>query len=225
MPGQLSNISPIHRPSNHKRASLVLRLNFKIRRNNIYLDNRLIADRRKFKRGSLSETMRNVNHFLTLTGISPKTLGLKIFGDAEKISFIEYSIRELIVNAVDSCRENGNVILTIGKQNDQIEILCKDNGTGIRNPQHIFNFQYSDKSTANQSNGWITGGGGAALYFIQRTLDAIKGKIEIVETSNRGTTIRIILPNKFSKLRCIPRMLIANLRIFGNQFGAVHRYR
>jgi hypothetical protein len=50
-------------------------------------------------------------------------------------------------------------------------------------------------------------------------LGAIKGKIEVVETGNHGTTIKMKVPKKFSKLFSAPRMIISQARIWGNLFA------
>ncbi len=220
---QRAYIKPISQPNANAKVSLVLRLNFKVRGNSIFSNGRFIANRNDFKEASLAKTMGAIRHFLPLIGVSSKVAELKIFGDSENAPFLKYAIRELIINAVDACRENGEVTLLIRDREKHIEILCKDNGVGIRNPQQIFNFLYSNKSAVNNEKDWVTGGGGVALYFIRRTLDAIKGKIEVVETGNHGTTIKMKVPKKFSKLLSAPRMIVSQARIQGNFFAEILR--
>ena len=105
------------------------------------------------------------------------------------LTLFEWVIENLVKNAVDSMSGNGNILISTSlKINNEIQILIKDDGKGIKskNQKKIFNSGYTSKK-----KGW-----GLGLSLSKRIISQYhNGKISIKESEkNLGTSIEINLP-------------------------------
>lgn len=107
-------------------------------------------------------------------------------------------INELLYNLVDnSIKYNNNcgkVEMNINKSKGYINIVVKDNGTGISEEHldRIFErFYRVDKSRSKE-----TGGTGLGLSIVKHIVEVYDGTIAIKSKENMGTEIAIKFPNK-----------------------------
>jgi len=105
------------------------------------------------------------------------------------LTLFEWVIENLVKNAVDSMSGNGNILISTSlKINNEIQILIKDDGKGIKSKNHkkIFNSGYTSKK-----KGW-----GLGLSLSKRIISQYhNGKISVKESGkNLGTSIEINLP-------------------------------
>jgi signal transduction histidine kinase len=77
-----------------------------------------------------------------------------------------------------------NITFTFLKIDNKLEIKVIDDGIGIsqENINKIFNFGYTS-----------TDGSGIGLYMVKKSVDNMKGRVEVVSQKNKGTTFKIIL--------------------------------
>lgn len=112
-----------------------------------------------------------------------------VFGIKRLLYEVIYNLGE---NAVKYNVENGNVLISVAKEENSAVLTVKDSGIGIA-PEHqsrIFErFYRVDKSHSKAS-----GGTGLGLSIVKHAVQRHGGKIELKSEPGKGTTIRIILP-------------------------------
>lgn len=112
-----------------------------------------------------------------------------VFGIKRLLYEVIYNLGE---NAVKYNVENGNVLISVAKEENSAVLTVKDNGIGIA-PEHqsrIFErFYRVDKSHSKAS-----GGTGLGLSIVKHAVQQQGGKIELESELGKGTTIRVILP-------------------------------
>ena len=112
-----------------------------------------------------------------------------VFGIKRLLYEVIYNLGE---NAVKYNVENGNVLISVAKEENSAVLTVKDSGIGIA-PEHqsrIFErFYRVDKSHSKAS-----GGTGLGLSIVKHAVQQQGGKIELESEPGKGTTIRIILP-------------------------------
>lgn len=132
----------------------------------------------------LSEAAKARNIFLLAEGES-----VFVFGIKRLLYEVIYNLGE---NAVKYNVENGNVLISVAKEENSAVLTVKDSGIGIA-PEHqsrIFErFYRVDKSHSKAS-----GGTGLGLSIVKHAVQRQGGKIELESEPGKGTTIRIILP-------------------------------
>ena len=132
----------------------------------------------------LSEAAKARNIFLLAEGES-----VFVFGIKRLLYEVIYNLGE---NAVKYNVENGNVLISVAKEENSAVLTVKDSGIGIA-PEHqsrIFErFYRVDKSHSKAS-----GGTGLGLSIVKHAVQRHGGKIELESDLGMGTTIRIILP-------------------------------
>ncbi len=132
----------------------------------------------------LSETAKARNISLLAEGES-----VFVFGIKRLLYEVIYNLGE---NAVKYNVENGNVLISVAKEENSAVLTVKDSGIGIA-PEHqsrIFErFYRVDKSHSKAS-----GGTGLGLSIVKHAVQQQGGKIELESEPGKGTTIRIILP-------------------------------
>lgn len=132
----------------------------------------------------LSEAAKARNIFLLAEGES-----VFVFGIKRLLYEVIYNLGE---NAVKYNVENGNVLISVAKEENSAVLTVKDSGIGIA-PEHqsrIFErFYRVDKSHSNAS-----GGTGLGLSIVKHAMQRHGGKIELESEPGKGTTIRVILP-------------------------------
>ncbi len=98
-------------------------------------------------------------------------------------------IRRMFINLIRNSiqAEATKVLIDVTEKENVVSILIKDNGIGItdENKSQIFkpNFTTKDK------------GMGLGLKLIKRFLQRLNGNIQLVESSDEGTTFSIIIPD------------------------------
>lgn len=132
----------------------------------------------------LSETAKARNISLLAEGES-----VFVFGIKRLLYEVIYNLGE---NAVKYNVENGNVLISVAKEENSAVLTVKDSGIGIA-PEHqsrIFErFYRVDKSHSKAS-----GGTGLGLSIVKHAVQRHGGKIELESEPGKGTTIRVILP-------------------------------
>lgn len=112
-----------------------------------------------------------------------------VFGIKRLLYEVIYNLGE---NAVKYNVENGNVLISVSKEENSAVVTVKDSGIGIA-PEHqsrIFErFYRVDKSHSKSS-----GGTGLGLSIVKHAVQRHGGKIELESEPGKGTTIRVILP-------------------------------
>jgi len=164
--------------------------------------NRLNTIVRRFSEiGSIPElTKQNINDVLEssinyLTKRNSSLINFKFVKDKEVIyskinkTLFEWVIENLVKNAIDSMDGKGNILISSNiKTNNEIQIIIKDDGIGVKfkNQKKIFDSGYSSKR-----KGW-----GLGLSLSKRIIVQYhNGKIFIKESEiNEGTSIEINLP-------------------------------
>ncbi|GAB4377297.1 MAG: hypothetical protein Kow0042_24800 [Calditrichia bacterium] len=103
---------------------------------------------------------------------------------------IKYALENIIQNAYEAAGANGSIRIrtTYRKRQKQVSVEIKDNGKGMRADQleKVFNIFYSTKGH----------GRGMGLTLTRNIIEDHGGKIFIDSQENRGTMVKIILPQK-----------------------------
>lgn len=94
----------------------------------------------------------------------------------------------LIQNATDAMKENGNLTIKVLKYDETFEIDVKDTGTGIEEDilQDIFNPFFTTKGN-NEGNG-------LGLYIVYNETGKLNGNIEVQSRVGEGSVFRLNLP-------------------------------
>ncbi|HEX2867072.1 MAG TPA: HAMP domain-containing sensor histidine kinase [Ignavibacteriales bacterium] len=132
-----------------------------------------------------------INHHLEMNHIKMEKecneVPVIMEGDSQKI---QQALISLLINAIEAMPGGGTLKVSLDSDEKDAVIKIIDQGYGIseKDLPHIFEPFYSTKQ---KSKG--TGLGLAVAYGI---IDHHKGRIEVEETSPKGTTFRIVLPLK-----------------------------
>ena len=110
---------------------------------------------------------------------------VEVFCNANKI---QQALMSLLINSIEAMNNKGKITIGIIHEKNDVVIRITDEGTGIaeKDLPHIFEPFYSTKEASVG-----TGLGLAVAYGI---VTNHKGKIEVEETSNLGTTFKLVLP-------------------------------
>lgn len=127
------------------------------------------------------------------------TFKLEINADVDQLSFdydrMEQVFTNLIDNAIKHTLEQGELILQISKQADQIQFELTDTGQGIPAEDLPFVFErfyMSDKSRAKTKS--AKQGTGLGLAIVKQIIKAHQGMITVQSKLGIGTTVKINLP-------------------------------
>lgn len=101
---------------------------------------------------------------------------------------IEHIILNLISNAVDAMENGGNLSISANLENDNIIIVCEDDGCGIddNNIHNIFNPFFTTKELGK--------GTGLGLFIVYSEVEKLGGKIDVQSKLGEGTIFTIIIP-------------------------------
>ena len=106
---------------------------------------------------------------------------------------IQQAFMALLINAIESMPDGGNIFIKINEEYEHILIRIKDEGMGIpeKDIEHIFEPFYSTKEASK--------GTGLGLSVTYGIITYHKGELKVESTSTKGTCFKIILPalNKF----------------------------
>lgn len=102
------------------------------------------------------------------------------------------AVYNLVENAIKYNRPNGSVTVSVKEKNGQAMILVKDTGIGIspENQKKIFDpFFRVDKSRSR-----AMGGAGLGLALVDSIAKEHGGTVKVLESSETGSTIALMLP-------------------------------
>ena len=129
-----------------------------------------------------------------------KGVTLKLETDSASIALnadeelVKRMILNLLDNAVKYTPEGGEISLALEKQNGNAEIVVRDTGIGIAEPdqQRVFDrFYRVDKARSR-----ALGGAGLGLAIVRSIVEAHGGQIRIESTPRHGSTFTVSLPLK-----------------------------
>jgi two-component system OmpR family sensor kinase len=115
-----------------------------------------------------------------------------VCGDRDRLKQV---LVNLVGNAIKFTPAGGEVVVGLGKQNNQARLTVSDNGPGIpsENLPHIFErfFRGEKSRTRNQQEGKGFGLGLSIAYWIVRNHN---GRIEVTSSEEHGTTFCVWMP-------------------------------
>lgn len=123
---------------------------------------------------------------LDVIDVPPKPI--MINGNAEMLS---QAIGNVLKNAVDYNRINGNVFVSLEKKRETAVITVRDTGFGI-SPKHlpyVFHRFYKGEESRSKHKGT-----GLGLAIAESIIKKHNGTITIESTSPKGTTVNILFP-------------------------------
>lgn len=139
----------------------------------------------------LGKFFEDIHHLFT-DQAKQKRIDFKINGKENLTAtfdpeLIKQTMMNIIQNAFDAVNKDGKVEINYLKGNTNIVISVADNGSGIpeENRNKIFDLYFTSKKDGN----------GLGLSISQKIISQHKGTIEFT-SSNRGTTIKINLPEQ-----------------------------
>ncbi len=152
------------------------------------------TQRFNFENIDLSETIeKGCCEFKTDKGITLKSSienDINLFAD---ISLIRRMLENLLENAVRYGKENGNIFVSLYRQNNSIILSVKDDGIGIKAediPKIWGRFYRADSSRSNSD------GFGLGLALVERTADLHGGKADVKSTLGEGSEFVITFSEK-----------------------------
>ena len=128
--------------------------------------------------------------FRSLIGIEIEAqLGASSYGIFAEVNLVEFKrvLSNLINNAVEALRNEGNVSITLGHQNEHAMITIIDNGIGI--PPHILPKLGKRGVSHDKANG-----SGLGLHHAKTSLQQWHGALSIHSKDGAGTAVQITLP-------------------------------
>jgi two-component system NtrC family sensor kinase len=139
----------------------------------------------------LDKCISLVNHHLEINNIELiKNYGQKNLLLRCNSQKIQQCLMSVLINAIESMAgiQGGKLEVSLTSDKSQAIIRIKDSGTGIseKDLPHIFEPFYTTKDAIS--------GTGLGLSVVYGIINSHHGKIEVEETSNKGTTFKITLP-------------------------------
>ena len=101
-------------------------------------------------------------------------------------------IVNLLSNAINYCKENGEVTVDVDKDDEFVHFSIKDTGIGMEEEElpRIFERFYRIDRARNRDSG----GTGLGLSIVKHLIEAHHGKITVTSKVNVGTTFTVSLP-------------------------------
>lgn len=114
---------------------------------------------------------------------------IKAFGDENMIKTV---VLNLVNNAIKFTRKEGFVEISASIKNSRVEVLVRDNGTGIKSDdiQYLFNI---DKKIQQEGTNKESGTG-LGLIIVKDIIEKNKGTIRVESELNVGTSVYFDLP-------------------------------
>lgn len=115
---------------------------------------------------------------------------LVILGNREDLVRL---VINLLKNAIDYNKKEGEVKVTLRKRNDKIALSIEDNGIGIKKEDlaQIFERFYKADNSRTQNSSST----GLGLSIVKEISDEHKGIIEVYSNIDKGTTFIVIFPS------------------------------
>jgi signal transduction histidine kinase/uncharacterized protein (DUF952 family) len=124
--------------------------------------------------------------FMVLEKKYPRIKIVNMNNDIYIFEFRPLEVTGMIDNFIHNAKKAKaqNITFTFSKHDSKLGISIFDDGVGIpqENIEKIFDFGYTS-----------TEGSGIGLYMVKKSVDNMKGRIEVVSKKNKGTTFTIIL--------------------------------
>ena len=143
----------------------------------------------------INKSISLINHHFEINNVK-----LEMIYDTEEINLkcnpqkIEQMLIAILINAIESMkgRTGGKITMRLSKEDNYAVIRISDCGMGISDKDlaHIFEPFYTTKE--------MYSGTGLGLSIVYGIVDQHKGKIEVEDTSIKGTTFKISLPIKLN---------------------------
>ena len=112
-------------------------------------------------------------------------------------NYLQRILINLISNAI-KFTDNGGIWVTVGQENDCIEISIQDTGIGIepQNIQHIFEaFRQVDQSLTRKHSGT-----GLGLAITDSLVKMMRGTISVESKLGKGSLFRVTIPRNLKKM-------------------------
>lgn len=139
---------------------------------------------------NITNILYEIEQFFSLE-CQKRNINFKIINNADvtingNINRIKQVFINLIKNAIEAIGENGNILLEIYRQGENIYILLKDDGIGI--PEKVLNRIFEPFYTTKSK------GTGLGMMIINKIIQEHKGSIKVTSKENIGTEISLKLP-------------------------------
>jgi two-component system sensor histidine kinase HydH len=97
-------------------------------------------------------------------------------------------VLNLVSNAIESLSSGGHVTLALEVSGSDTTIIARDNGPGIADEiiGRVFDLHFTTKRT----------GTGIGLALVRREAERLGGRVDVAESSARGTMMRVTLPRR-----------------------------
>ncbi len=104
------------------------------------------------------------------------------------VESLQHIILNLVSNSIDAINYGGYLKINIIKENNNIILICEDNGIGIeeKHMESLFNPFFTTKELGK--------GTGLGLYIVYSEVQKLNGYIDVKSKLNKGTMFKIILP-------------------------------
>jgi two-component system, sensor histidine kinase and response regulator len=109
---------------------------------------------------------------------------------------LEIILNNLISNAVKYNRDSGQITVTLGDREDQVEISVADTGIGM-SPKEAEKLFGEFARIKNAKTAAILGSG-LGLSIVRRLVSLYAGSIEVTSEPDRGTTFTVLLSKAYS---------------------------
>lgn len=131
--------------------------------------------------------------------ITAKNIKTKIIEKTPCIVEADYNrlkqiIVNLLTNAINYCKDNGDITISIEKNKETLTFSIEDNGIGMKKEElpRIFERFYRIDRDRNRDSG----GTGLGLSIVKHLVEAHHGTICVTSDLNVGTTFTVTLPLK-----------------------------
>ena len=107
---------------------------------------------------------------------------------AERVS---EALLNLLNNALDACNSGGTVSLSAERSKDEdgmLEMRVADSGSGI--PENVRDLIFDAFFTTKEAGK----GTGLGMTIVRKNIEAHGGRVELLETSAKGTVFRLLIP-------------------------------
>ncbi len=140
----------------------------------------------------IQDELENINSFAHKRQINiylKDFLNTEIFVDANMIKTV---FRNILHNAIKNTFIKGEIIISIIKQTEFVEISIKDNGIGIK--EEILKSLFNKKNNDLESNKNNKSTNGFGLVFCKEIIDLHKGEIGVTSERGTGSEFKFTLP-------------------------------